>query len=89
MDAILVLDGDGNRLAGKYYSTFLGTSQQEVEQVRSSFEKQLHQKIHGIAAKSDAAEVVTCAGRTCVFCGGGQNGGTCFGIVASLNDCLG
>jgi hypothetical protein len=73
VDAILVLDGDGNRLAGKYYGSFL-TSGDDVEQIRTSFERQLHQKIHGIAARSDAAEVVTVAGHTAVFCGGGGNG---------------
>ena len=77
VDAILVLDGDGNRLAGKYYGTFLSSgdsSADNVESVRSAFERQLHQKINGIAARSDAPEVVTCAGHTCVFSGGGTHG---------------
>jgi len=73
VNAVLVLDGDGNRLAGKYYGDFL--SGKNAQEVRQNFEKQLHQKIHGIAAKSDAAEVVTCAGgHAAVFCGGGGNG---------------
>lgn len=76
VDAILVLDGDGNRLAGKYYGDFLKKGEAEegkissVEEVRSSFERQLHSKIHGIAARADAAEVVTVMGKTAVFCGG-------------------
>lgn len=81
VDAILVLDGDGNRLAGKYYGEFLkkensssaddGTCKiQSVEEVRSSFERALHGKIAGLAARPDAAEVVTVMGRTAVFCGG-------------------
>lgn len=96
VDAILVLDGDGNRLAGKYYGDFMKTPQasttsegadsssdnaaaaQSVEQLRNSFERQLQSKIGGIAAKPDAAEVVTVLGKTAVFCGGspaGQGGG--------------
>ena len=94
VDAILVLDGDGNRLAGKYYGDFMKTpsaaategadaadnaaAAQSVEQLRSSFERQLQSKIGGIAAKPDAAEVVTVLGKTAVFCGGspaGQGGG--------------
>jgi len=41
------------------------------------FEHQLHGKINGIAARGDAAEVVTVAGKTAVFCGGStmQNNG--------------
>lgn len=76
VDAILVLDGDGNRLAGKYYGDFLkkGSSEEgkvsSVEEVRASFERQLQAKIQGIAARPDAAEVVTVMGRTAVFCGG-------------------
>jgi len=76
-----VLDGDGNRLAGKYYGNFLkqeapsvedsGASKiQSVEEVRAAFERTLHNKIHGIAARPNAAEVVTVMGRTAVFCGG-------------------
>mmetsp|Transcript_15322 Transcript_15322/g.21348 ORF Transcript_15322/g.21348 Transcript_15322/m.21348 type:complete len:233 (-) Transcript_15322:79-777(-) len=88
VDAILVLDGDGNRLAGKYYGTFMkqekssvedsGASKiQSVEEVRSAFERALHNKIGGIAARPNAAEVVTVMGRTAVFCGGtsAMNGG--------------
>ncbi len=97
VDAILVLDGDGNRLAGKYYGDFMKTpsasanngadnaaaadnaaTAQSVEQLRNSFERQLQSKIGGIAAKPDAAEVVTVLGKTAVFCGGspaGQGGG--------------
>jgi hypothetical protein len=43
---------------------------QSVEQLRSSFERQLQSKIGGIAARPDAAEVVTVLGKTAVFCGG-------------------
>ncbi|GKZ01518.1 hypothetical protein MPSEU_001102400 [Mayamaea pseudoterrestris] len=77
VDAILVLDGDGNRLAGKYYGTFLKNTvgEKTSEDLRKEFEKQLHQKIAGIAARPDAAEVVTCQGRTAVFCGGSVGGG--------------
>lgn len=72
MEAILVLDGDGNRLAGKYFGDFLtfGNNNNEQQVRRQTFESQLFQKIQGIAAKPNAAEVVTCAGHTCVFCGG-------------------
>lgn len=71
------MDGDGNRLAGKYYGDFLktGKGDKSVEELRMAFEKQLQQKIAGIAARPDAAEVVTCQGRTCVFCGGSGAGG--------------
>ncbi|KAL9186941.1 hypothetical protein ACHAXT_010661 [Thalassiosira profunda] len=97
VDAILVLDGDGNRLAGKYYGDFMkavpasaaATSEngdsgdnaaaaQSVEQLRASFERQLQSKIGGIAARPDAAEVVTVLGKTAVFVGGSpasQGGG--------------
>ncbi|KAL7580453.1 hypothetical protein ACA910_004469 [Epithemia clementina (nom. ined.)] len=76
VDAILVLDGDGNRLAGKYYGDFLKkpVGDQMPEALRSSFEKALQQKIGGMAARPEAAEVVTCQGRTAVFCGGGAAG---------------
>uniref|UniRef100_A0A7S4JXK4 Coatomer subunit zeta n=2 Tax=Odontella aurita TaxID=265563 RepID=A0A7S4JXK4_9STRA len=90
VDAILVLDGDGNRLAGKYYGDFLTnitsssartvaassegkSSGSTVEDLRSTFERQLQSKIHGIAARPDAAEVVTVMGKTCVFCGGSSS----------------
>lgn len=72
----MVLDGDGNRLAGKYYGEFLKNSvgDQSAEDLRSSFEKNLQQKIGGIGARPEAAEVVTCQGRTAVFCGGAGGG---------------
>ena len=77
-----MLDGDGNRLAGKYYNTqFLGkassdtnTNNSSLVDRKTSFEKLLHQKLSGIAARGDAAEVVTCSGRTAVFCGGTLGG---------------
>lgn len=75
VDAILVLDGDGNRLAGKYYGDFLKTAtDKSAEEQRSTFEKNLHQKVAGITARPDAAEVVTCQGKTVVFCGGSLGG---------------
>jgi hypothetical protein len=43
--------------------------------LRTSFERQLQAKIQGIAARSDAAEVVTVMGKTAVFCGGTSMGG--------------
>lgn len=43
-----------------------------IEGLRAAFERQVHAKIHGIGAKADAAEVVTVAGKTAVFCGGGS-----------------
>lgn len=94
VDAILILDGDGNRLAGKYYGNFLTAtdslnyleSVQDYsnskslrptdEEKRSYFERQLHTKIQGIMAHSDAAEVVTVMGKTVVFCGGHTSGAT-------------
>jgi coatomer subunit zeta len=74
---ILVLDGEGNRLAGKYYGDFLKTKQgdKSAEELRVLFEKQVHQKIAGIVARADAAEIVTCQNRTVVFCGGSSTGG--------------
>ena len=96
VDAILVLDGDGKRLAGKYFGDFMkvapppsdGTggdnatkNAQSVEQLRSSFERQLQSKIGGIAARPDAAEVVTVLGKTAVFVGGSAQGGQAGGDV--------
>jgi coatomer subunit zeta len=78
IDAILVLDNDGQRLAGKYYGSFMANSEdgKSTEDTRLNFEKQVHQKISGIVARPDAAEVVSIMGRTVVFCGGaGQGGG--------------
>ena len=59
-----MLDGDGNRLAGKYYGEFLKNSSgdKSAQELRTLFEKNVHQKL-------DSAEVVTCQGRTVVFCG--------------------
>mmetsp|Transcript_15703 Transcript_15703/g.20486 ORF Transcript_15703/g.20486 Transcript_15703/m.20486 type:complete len:222 (+) Transcript_15703:82-747(+) len=76
LDAILVLDGDGNRLAGKYFGDFLKKSvgDQSAEDLRSTFEKNLQLKIGAIGARPEAAEVVTCQGRTAVFCGGAGGG---------------
>lgn len=77
IDAILILDGDGNRLAGKYYGSFLTSPRtsspdepSSVQELRANFERQLHAKIQGIGAQPDAAEVVTVQGKTAVFCGG-------------------
>jgi coatomer subunit zeta len=76
LDAILVLDGDGNRLAGKYYGSFLKQSagDKSAEELRKAFEKQIHTKIAFIAARPDAAEIVTVQNRTVVFCGGSATG---------------
>jgi hypothetical protein len=63
------LDGEGNRLAGKYYGDFMKKSDGSQDW-KVNFEKQLTEKIAGSAARADAAEVVTCQGRTAVFCGG-------------------
>jgi len=84
VDAILVLDGDGNRLAGKYYGDFLKTARgdKSVEELRKAFEKNLQQKIAGIAARPDSAEVITCMyNGTAVFCGGSIGGGGSNGDV--------
>lgn len=82
MDAILVLDGDGNRLAGKYYGDFLKrpTSDKSAEDLRVQFEKQIHAKVAGTAARADAAEIVAVQGRTVVFCGGSS------GLAGGSND---
>lgn len=100
VDAILVLDGEGNRLAGKYYGDFLTSTTSSssraamstgddskpasanvtVEDLRASFERQLQAKIQGIAARSDAAEVVTVMGKTAVFCGGMAMGASPSGV---------
>lgn len=66
------------RLAGKYYGKFLQadeTSGKTAEELRGDFEKQVQQKIAGIVARPDAAEVVSVMGRTVVFCGGSNQGG--------------
>ena len=80
IDAILVMDSEGNRVAGKYYGDFLKhpRGDKSAEDLRSSFEQELHQKIAGTVARPDAAEVVACQGKTAVFCGGavaGSGGG--------------
>jgi len=100
VDAILILDSEGNRLAGKYYGNFLtvtdanitsSSSPEEsksaitVEDLRSSFERQLQSKISGISARSDAAEVVTVNGKIAVFCGG-TAGGAATGGTGSGGD---
>lgn len=71
LDAILVLDADGNRLAGKYYGSFLkaGSADKSAEDLRVSFEKQVHSKVATVTPKPDAAEIVSCQGRTVVVCG--------------------
>lgn len=78
LDAILVLGGDGDRLAGKYYGDFLkaddGSTGATREETRSDFEKEVQAKINGIAARSDAAEVVSVRGKSVVFCGGSTSG---------------
>ncbi|CAB9501477.1 Coatomer subunit zeta [Seminavis robusta] len=77
VDAVLVFDGDGTRLAGKYYGDFLKKQQGEksLEETQTMFEKSLQQKIGGIAARPDAAEIVTVMGRTAAFAGGVNPGG--------------
>lgn len=76
LDAILVLGSDGDRLAGKYYGDFLKTADEgsSREETRQNFEKEVQQKIGGIIARSDAAEVVSVRGKTVVFCGGSSQG---------------
>jgi coatomer subunit zeta len=71
LDAILVLDANGNRLAGKYYGPFLkvGSGDKTAEDLRDLFEKQVHQKVGTVSPKPDAAEIVSCQGRTVVVCG--------------------
>jgi len=51
-----------------------------VEDLRSSFERQLQGKIQGITARSDAAEVVTVMTKTAVFCGGIAMGASSSGV---------
>ena len=41
---------------------------------RQNFEKEVQQKIGGIVARPDAAEVVSVRGKTVVFCGGSSQG---------------
>eukprot|EP00934_Nitzschia_sp_Nitz4_P002063 Nitzschia sp. Nitz4//scaffold106_size73319//7140//7901//NITZ4_005726-RA/size73319-augustus-gene-0.0-mRNA-1//1//CDS//3329532490//2063//frame0 len=76
LDAILVLDNEGQRLAGKYYGSFLSQPQdgKTAQELKKNFEVQLQQKIAGIVARPDAAEVVTIQGKTAVFCGGSGPG---------------
>jgi len=76
LDALLVLGCDGDRLAGKYYGDFLKAADEgsSREETRESFEKEIQQKIGGIVARPDAAEVVSVRGKTVVFCGGSSQG---------------
>ena len=76
LDAILVLSSEGDRLAGKYYGDFLKTPDEgsSREETRQNFEKEVQQKIGGIVARQDAAEVVSVRGKTIVFCGGSAQG---------------
>jgi hypothetical protein len=76
VDALLVLDSDGQRLAGKYYGDFLKNDDagKTSEELRMNFEKQIQQKIAGIVARPDAAEVVSVMGKSVVFCGGSNQG---------------
>merc|ERR1711935_1021748 len=82
LDALLVLGSDGDRLAGKYYGEFIksgaGDSDESSsqEEMRNAFEKEVQQKIGGIVARPDAAEVVSVRGKTVVFCGGSTQGGS-------------
>jgi coatomer subunit zeta len=77
IDAILVLGNDGDRLAGKYYGDFLKANEDHpnIEESRANFEKEVQQKISGVVARPDAAEVVIVQGKTVVFCGGSTQGG--------------
>mmetsp|Transcript_26131 Transcript_26131/g.29356 ORF Transcript_26131/g.29356 Transcript_26131/m.29356 type:complete len:217 (+) Transcript_26131:175-825(+) len=77
LDALLVLGSDGDRLAGKYYGDFLKAEDENSsqEETRNAFEKEVQQKVGGIVARSDAAEVVSVRGKTVVFCGGSSQGG--------------
>ena len=74
--AILVLGSDGDRLAGKYYGDFLKVADDghSREETRHNFKKEVQQKIGGIVARPDAAEVVSVRGKTVVFCGGSTQG---------------
>eukprot|EP00534_Pseudo-nitzschia_fraudulenta_P004259 CAMPEP_0201116692 /NCGR_PEP_ID=MMETSP0850-20130426/888_1 /ASSEMBLY_ACC=CAM_ASM_000622 /TAXON_ID=183588 /ORGANISM="Pseudo-nitzschia fraudulenta, Strain WWA7" /LENGTH=211 /DNA_ID=CAMNT_0047380833 /DNA_START=106 /DNA_END=741 /DNA_ORIENTATION=+ len=76
LDALLVLGSDGDRLAGKYYGDFLKAADEgsSREETRQNFEKEVQQKIGGIVARPDAAEVVSVRGKTVVFCGGSSQG---------------
>lgn len=63
-------------MAGKYYGDFLKSDDagKTSEELRVNFEKQIQQKIAGIVARADAAEVVSVMGKTVVFCGGSNQG---------------
>jgi coatomer subunit zeta len=86
VDAILVLDGDGNRLAGKYYGDFLKNKSNANEQndLRLQFEKVVHTKISTIGSTriESGAEIVTVQNKTVVFCGGMSSN------VNNPNDCI-
>ena len=83
VDAILVMDNEGNRLAGKYYGDFLRNpvGDKSAQELRTQFETNLHQKLVNSVARPDAAEVITLSSttgsnsppQTAVFCGGNQN----------------
>jgi len=77
LDAILILGSEGDRLATKYYGDFLKTADDGYsrEETRQNFEKEVQQKIGGVVARPDAAEVVSVRGKTVVFCGGSSQGG--------------
>merc|ERR1719215_2390275 len=72
IDAILILDGEGNRLAAKYYNGFLSTDGTTAKDIQSVFERQLFQKIGFVTANADSAEVVTVHNKSAVFVGGGM-----------------
>lgn len=72
VDAILILDGEGNRLAAKYYNGFLSTDSTTAKDIQSVFERQLFQKIGFVTANADSAEVVTVHNKSAVFVGGGM-----------------
>jgi coatomer subunit zeta len=91
VDAILVLDGDGNRLAGKYYGDFLKNknSASEQNELRVSFEKQIQNKISIISNQNNniprtmdnGAEIFTLQNKIIVFCGGATSS-------SNPNDCI-
>ena len=94
----MVTDGDGSLLAGKYYNDFLSANldpsvkmqEQSLEirnrtaELRAAFERQIHSKTLGISARPDAAEVISVAGKTAVFCGGSNSNVVGPGVDADM-----
>ena len=70
LSALLILDAEGNRLAAKYYGTWLtATGGSTLNDARSAFEKGLHKKVKSLPARSES-DCLTHNGRLVLVRGG-------------------